>query len=105
MKRLIVAITGAPGVIYGIRALELLAAEADVETHLILTSAGLRTIQEETAYSAEQVRGLADTVYQPRDIGAALSSGSFLTAGMLIAPCSIKTLSGIANSYNDELTV
>lgn len=105
MKRIIIAMTGASGAIYGIRALELLANEADVETHLILTSAGLRTIQEETDYSADQVRGFADTVHQSKDIGAALSSGSFITAGMLIAPCSIKTLSGIAHSYNDELTV
>lgn len=105
MKRLIVSITGASGAIYGIRALELLANQADVETHLILTSAGLRTIQEETDHTADDVRQLANVVYQSKDIGAALSSGSFITAGMLIAPCSIKTLSGIANSYNDELTV
>lgn len=105
MKRIIVSITGASGAIYGIRALELLAKQADVETHLILTSAGLRTVQEETDHTADHVRQLADVVYQSKDIGAALSSGSFITTGMLIAPCSIKTLSGIANSYNDELTV
>lgn len=105
MKRLIIGITGASGVIYGIRALELLRAAGGVETHLVVTPAALRTIAEETDYSAGEVRALADAVYNPKDIGATLSSGSFATAGMLIAPCSIKTLSGIANSYNDELVV
>lgn len=105
MKRLILAITGASGALYGIRALELLRPLPDVETHLILTPAGLRTIAEETDLRADDVRALADEVYNPKDIGAALSSGSFLTAGMLVAPCSIKTLSGIAHCYNDELTV
>lgn len=105
MKRLIVAITGASGAIYGIRALELLVDIADVETHVILTGSALRTITHETPYSVEAVRALADCVYSPRDIGAALSSGSFVTAGMLVAPCSIKTLSGIAHSYNDQLVV
>jgi 4-hydroxy-3-polyprenylbenzoate decarboxylase len=100
-----VAITGASGAIYGVRALELLRAVPDVETHLILSSAGLRTLAEETDHSADQVRGLADVVHHFKDIGAALSSGSFQTLGMLVAPCSIKTLSGIAHCYNDELIV
>lgn len=105
MRRVIVAITGASGAIYGIRALELLKAMADVETHAILTSSAHRTIAHETTYGVEEVRALADHLYHPRDIGAAVSSGSFRTAGMLVAPCSVKTLSGIANSYNDELVV
>ncbi|MEP9377145.1 UbiX family flavin prenyltransferase [Aquabacter sp. CN5-332] len=105
MRRLIIAITGASGAIYGIRALQLLKDVEDVETHLILTPSGLRTITEETDHRPEEVRALADEVYNPKDIGAALSSGSFITAGMLVAPCSIKTLSGIAHCYNDELTV
>jgi 4-hydroxy-3-polyprenylbenzoate decarboxylase len=105
MKRLIVAITGASGVIYGIRALEVLRKVADIETHLILSPSGARTIVEETEHSVEQVRRLADHLYNYKDIGAAVSSGSFKTEGMLIAPCSAKTLSGIANSYNDELVV
>lgn len=105
MRKLIVAITGASGAIYGIRALELLRAVPDVETHLILSPAGLRTLAEETDYSADQVRALADAVHHFKDIGASLSSGSFQTIGMLVAPCSIKTLSGIANCYNDELIV
>jgi 4-hydroxy-3-polyprenylbenzoate decarboxylase len=105
MRRLIIAITGASGAIYGIRALEILRAINDVETHVILTPAGLRTILEETEFKAEQVRTLADRIYDHRDIGAAISSGSFQTIGMLIAPCSVRTLSGIANSYDAELTV
>jgi 4-hydroxy-3-polyprenylbenzoate decarboxylase len=105
MKRLIVAITGASGVIYGIRALEVLRKVAGMETHLILSPSGARTIVEETDHSVEQVRRLADHLYNYKDIGASVSSGSFKTEGMLIAPCSVKTLSGIANSYNDELVV
>jgi 4-hydroxy-3-polyprenylbenzoate decarboxylase len=105
MRRLIVAITGASGGIYGIRALEILRAIDDVETHVILTPAGLRTILEETEFKADEVRKLADRVYDHRDIGAAISSGSFQTIGMLVAPCSVRTLSGIANSYDSELTV
>ncbi len=105
MKRIIVAITGASGAIYGIRALELLSKTDDVETHLIVTTSGLRTIAHETEYHPDEVRGLADFHHNPRDIGAAVSSGSFVTGGMLVAPCSVKTLSGIANSYNDKLVV
>jgi len=104
-RRLIVAITGASGVIYGVRALELLRALGGVETHLILSSSGARTLLEETDYSVAQVRELADCVHSPRDIGATVASGSFRTLGMLVAPCSMKTLSGIAHSYNDELVV
>ncbi len=103
-KRLIVAITGASGAIFGIRALERLK-EKEVETHLILSPSALRTIKEETDYSAPKVRGLASIVHSFEDIGASMASGSFRTAGMLVAPCSIKTLSGIANSYNDNLVV
>lgn len=105
MKRLIVAITGASGAIYGVRALEMLRDLSDVESHCILTSSAQRTVVHETKYRVEDVRALADRVYDHRDIGAAVSSGSFVTAGMLIAPCSVKTLSGIAHSYNDQLVV
>lgn len=105
MKRIIVAITGASGALYGIRALELLRSMPDIETHAILTSSAHRTIAHETTYSVEDVRAQADRLHHPRDIGAAVSSGSFPTSGMLVAPCSVKTLSGIANSYNDELVV
>lgn len=105
MRRLIVAITGASGVIYGIRALEMLRDVEDIETHLILSPSAIRTVAAETDYSADAIRALADHCHAFKDIGASLSSGSYKTAGMLIAPCSIKTLSGIANSYNDELIV
>jgi flavin prenyltransferase len=105
MKRVIVAITGASGAIYGIRTLQLLRDVADVETHVILTASANRTIVHETDFRPDDVKALADYVYHPRDIGAAVSSGSFVTAGMLVAPCSVKTLSGIANCYNDELVV
>ncbi len=105
MQRLIIAITGASGVIYGIRALEVLRGLPDIETHLILTPSGARTIIEETDYSLATVRKLAHHEYNYKDIGAAVSSGSFKTAGMLVAPCSVKSLSGIAHCYNDELVV
>ncbi len=105
MRRLIVALTGASGAVYGLRALELLQSVPDVETHCILTPSAQRTIAHETDYQPDDVRALADHMYSPRDIGAAVSSGSFVTAGMLVAPCSVKTLSGIANSYNDQLVV
>jgi 4-hydroxy-3-polyprenylbenzoate decarboxylase len=105
MKRLIVAITGASGALYGIRALEMLRSVADVESHLVLTPSAQRTILHETSYRPDDVRALADHLYSPRDIGAAVSSGSFVTAGMLVAPCSIKTLSGIAHCYSENLVV
>ena len=105
MKRLIVAITGASGVIYGIRALEILRKLKDIESHVILSPSAARTIAEETDYEIEAVRTLADVIYNHKDIGAAISSGSFRTEGMLVAPCSVKTLSGIANCFDDELVV
>lgn len=104
-RRLIVAITGASGAIYGVRALQLLRELSGIESHLILTASGARTLAEETDHSAADVRALADVVHNARDIGATVSSGSFRTLGMLVAPCSIKTLSGIAHCYNDELVV
>jgi 4-hydroxy-3-polyprenylbenzoate decarboxylase len=105
MKRLIIAVTGASGVIYGIRALEIVRALPGLETHLILSPSAARTIAEETDYSIEQVRTLGDQIYSHKDIGAAISSGSYRTEGMLIAPCSVKTLSGVANCFDDELVV
>ena len=105
MKRMIIGITGASGVIYGIRALELLRAAGDIETHLVMSPSAARTINEETETTIEHVRSLADVLHNHKDIGAAISSGSFKTEGMLIAPCSVKTLSGIANCFDDELIV
>ena len=105
MKRLIVALTGASGVIYGIRALEILRRIKDFESHVILSPSAARTIAEETDHDIEAVKQLADVLYSHKDIGAAISSGSFKTEGMLIAPCSVKTLSGVANCFGDELVV
>jgi 4-hydroxy-3-polyprenylbenzoate decarboxylase len=105
MKRLIVAITGASGVIYGIRALQILRKIKDLESHVILSPSAARTMAEETDYAIDDVKKLADVIYNHKDIGAAISSGSFKTEGMLVAPCSVKTLSGIANSFNEELIV
>jgi len=103
MKRLIVGITGASGAMYGIRALEALADVPDVETHLVVSAAGMQTIAGETSRSVAEVRALADAVHSDRDIGASVASGSFRVEGMLVAPCSVKTLSAIANSYGQTL--
>lgn len=105
MKRVIIAITGASGVIYGVRALQLLRDMPDIESHAVISPSALRTAKAELDIDANEIRSYADIVYNYRDIGAAISSGSFQTEGMLVAPCSIKTLSGIANCYNDELIV
>lgn len=104
MKRIILAITGASGAILGIRALELLN-EAGVETHLIISSAARQTIKSETEWQVADVEKLAAVSYDPQDVGARIASGSFVTDGMLVAPCSIKTLSGVANSYTENLVV
>lgn len=103
MKRLIVAITGATGVIYGVRLLERLRDRAGIETHLIVSAPGKRTILEETGYSLRDVEALAHHVHDNRDIGASLASGTFRTAGMVIAPCSIKTASSVAYCRSDTL--
>jgi len=103
MQRLIIGISGASGAIYGIRALEALKSAPNIETHLVLSLSAKRTILEETEWTVEAVEALADVVHPHRDIGASISSGSFKTAGMLVAPCSIKSLSGIVNSYDDNL--
>ncbi|CDZ46382.1 UbiX family flavin prenyltransferase [Neorhizobium galegae] len=105
MRRIIIAITGASGVVYGVRALQLLRQVEDIETHAVISPSAFRTAIDEIDMTAEEIKSLADVLYNHKDIGAALSSGSFRTAGMLVAPCSVKTLSGIANCYNDELIV
>jgi 4-hydroxy-3-polyprenylbenzoate decarboxylase len=101
--RLIVAITGASGVIYGIRALQLLRDAPEIETHAIISPSAFRTAQDEVDMSTDEMRELADVLYNHRDIGAALSSGSFRTAGMLVAPCTVKTLSQIATCNAGDL--
>jgi 4-hydroxy-3-polyprenylbenzoate decarboxylase len=102
--RLVVGITGASGVILGIRLLELLR-PMHIETHLVLSPAARVTISQETGWKVSDVLGLADVTYNHQDIGAAIASGSFTTVGMVVIPCSIKTLSGIANSYAEDLIV
>jgi 4-hydroxy-3-polyprenylbenzoate decarboxylase len=100
--RIIVGISGATGPIYGIRLLEILK-KKKIETHLIITSTAEKIILQETSYSIKEVKRLASTVYQNEDLDAPISSGSFLTDGMIVIPCSIKSLSGIAHSYNENL--
>lgn len=104
-KRLVVALTGASGVVYGVRALQFLRTQGGVETHLIITKAARANLAQECDMSAGEVRELADVVHSDGDLGAPISSGSYRTAGMLVAPCSVKTLSGIANSYDESLVV
>ena len=103
MKRLIVGISGASGAISGVRLLHVLRDVAGVETHLVMSQAARQTLSLETDLSLRDVQALADVVHDARDIAASISSGSFKTAGMVILPCSIKTLSGIVNSYTDTL--
>lgn len=105
MKRLIVGMSGSSAVIYGIRLLEKLAKYDDVEVHLVISQAAKMTIGIETDYTTDQVEALADVVHNCKNIGASIASGSFKTAGMVVVPCSMKTLSAIANSYADNLIV
>jgi flavin prenyltransferase len=101
--RLVVGITGASGSIYGVRLLEVLRTTTDIELHLVVSLAGRRTLVEETDYSVGDVEALAHHRYDVKDIGATLASGSFQTAGMVVAPCSIKTAAAIAACYADTL--
>jgi 4-hydroxy-3-polyprenylbenzoate decarboxylase len=103
--RLIIGMSGASGVIYGIRLLEVLSRVEQVETHLVLSDSAKLNIAIETDHSAKEVQALADEVYSNKDIAARLASGSFKTDGMIVAPCAVKTLSAIANSYADSLLV
>jgi len=102
-KRLIVAISGASGVIYGIRLLEALHQDESIETHLVLTDSAKITIAQETAWKISDVEGLAHVVHRPNNVGASIASGSFVTMGMVVAPCSIKSLSNIAHSCAGDL--
>lgn len=102
-NRLIIGISGASGVIYGIRLLKTLAQDKSIESHLILSPAAKATIAQETTWKVSDVEALADVVHRPGDIGASIASGSYETMGMIVAPCSIKTLSAIAHSYDADL--
>lgn len=103
MKRLIIGISGASGAIYGVRLLQVLRDVTDVETHLVMSAAARQTLALETDLSVRDVQALANVNHDTRDIAASISSGSFQTVGMVILPCSIKTLSGIVHSYTDGL--
>lgn len=103
--RLVIGISGATGAIYGVRLLEVLSTTKDIETHLVMSDPAKRTIEHELDVSVKEVEALADFVYDVNDIGASISSGSFKTNGMVIAPCSIKTMSALANCYNANLLI
>jgi 4-hydroxy-3-polyprenylbenzoate decarboxylase len=104
MKKMIVAISGASGVIYGIRLLEALR-DNSIESHLVVSRSAANNIAIETAYTLDEVYSMAPVVYEFEDVGAAIASGSFGADGMIVAPCSIKSLSAIAHSYNDNLII
>ncbi len=105
MKRLIVGIGGASGVIYGVRLLEKLKAAGGVETHLVMSQTAIMNLELETEFKHSDVRALADVNHRITDVAAPISSGSFITDGMVVAACSMKTLSGIVNSYADNLLI
>lgn len=102
---LIIGITGATGVVYGIRLLEVLSSINDIETHLIISEAGEMNIEGETDRKTEDIKKLASFSYDIRDVGARLASGSFQRDGMIIAPCTVKTMSALANSYTENLLI
>lgn len=103
MRRVIVAITGASGAVYGVRLLHALRAAADVQTHLLVTPAAVLNLKQELDLARGEVEALADVVHNVRDIGATIASGSFVTHGMVVAPCSMKTLAAIALGLADNL--
>ena len=102
MRRLIIGMTGSTGAIFGVRMLEALKG-SEVESHLIISKWAQRTLEHETRYTVEQVRALASVVHSQGDMGASISSGSFKTEGMVVMPCSVHTLAGIANGYGEHL--
>jgi 4-hydroxy-3-polyprenylbenzoate decarboxylase len=103
MKRLVVAITGASGAMYGIRLLQWLRESAQVETHLMISDAGVLSMHYELDMKRKDVEALADVVHSVRDVGACVASGSFQSEGMIIAPCSMKTLGSVAHGLSDNL--
>jgi 4-hydroxy-3-polyprenylbenzoate decarboxylase len=102
-RRLIVAITGATGAVYGVRLLEVLRPMKNVETHLLISDAGVLNLHQELDLGRKEVEALADVIYSVRDVGAAIASGSFQSDGMVVAPCSMKTLAAIAHGLSDNL--
>jgi len=102
-KRLIIGITGATGAVYGVRMLEALKTAADWESHVVLSDAGALNLWHELKMKRKDLEGLADAAHHPKDIAATIASGSFLTEGMVIAPCSMKTLAAVAHAHADDL--
>jgi len=102
-RRLIVAITGASGAVYGVRLLQVLRTVPDVRTHLVVTPAGWLNVVQELRLARPEVESLADEVHDVRDVGASLASGSFATDGMVVAPCSMRTLASVAHGLSDTL--
>lgn len=102
-KRLIIAITGATGVIYGVRLLQALREQPEVETHLLISEAGILNLHQELSMKRKDVEALADVVHNVRDVGASIASGSFQSEGMIIAPCSMKSLASVAHGLSDNL--
>jgi flavin prenyltransferase len=102
-KRLIVAVTGATGAIYGVRLLQILQAMPDIETHLLVSDAGVQTLYQELEMNRKDVESLADVIHNVREIGASIASGSFQSDGMIVAPCSMKTLASIAHGLSENL--
>ena len=102
-QRFVIAITGATGVVYAVRLLEVLRASTDIETHLVISEAGLMSLYQDVGMKKKQLEAMADVVYNVRDIGAAIASGSFQTMGMVVAPCSMKTLASVALGLSENL--
>ena len=102
-QRLIIGITGATGVVYAVRILEVLREHPGIEAHVVISEAGIMSLQQEVGLKKKQVEALADVVYNVKDVGAAIASGSFRTMGMIVAPCSMKTLGSVANGLSENL--
>lgn len=102
-QRLIVAITGATGAVYGVRLLQVLRQDQNIETHLLVSDAGVLNLHQELDMGRKEVEALADVVHHVRDVGASIASGSFQSHGMVVAPCSMKTLAAIAHGFSDNL--
>lgn len=102
-RRIIVAITGATGAVYGVRLLQVLQTIADIETHLLVSDAGVQTLHQELEMNRKDVESFADVVHNVREIGASIASGSFQSDGMIVAPCSMKTLASVAHGLSENL--
>ena len=102
-NRIIIGVTGATGVIYAVRLLQVLRATTTIETHLVISEAGIMSLQQEVGMKKKQIEAMADVIYNVKNIGATIASGSFQTMGMIVAPCSMKTLGSVANGLSENL--